>query len=200
MKKIIMSLVCCLFVHSVVSMEGNDFAVVALDDFVERTKIVSREGLCLLATGLKGKWDNIAQYYDVRPKALAEYVSYPDTQKTGAEIYQKNLQYIDGLYIFDDKTYAEVVENVMDEIWKQKLGTEENILSGMRQRFQEHRNQRLVELDDKIVKMEPDYANKRRDCICCVTGYAISGIVLTGGLTLIGLFSWVIDHCHHPWD
>jgi hypothetical protein len=199
MKKIIMSLMCCLCVYSVVPMEKGDFAIVPFDEHVERTPVVSYEGLCVLATELQGKWNDVELYYDVKPVALAEYVSYVDMQqKVGVD--QQSLQDFQHLYRWKYTTYARVVEQIMDEICQQKLGRADNVLSGMRQCFQQSMIQRSGELDDKIVQAQPEYNRNKCRYICSVAGNAILGTSLVGGLTLIGLFSWVIDHCHHAWD
>src|SRR5690606_20118410 len=78
-------LLSCLFFQQALSMNRNGFEIVTLDESKEPLIINSYEALSMVATGLRGCYDDVAKTYDVKPQAIAEYFSFIEKKQSSVD-------------------------------------------------------------------------------------------------------------------
>jgi hypothetical protein len=201
MKKIIIIMLYCLFFQHIIASEQNNEQKYELIPIAEtHHKIVhirSCEGLRRLVLDKNEKWEVLSQKYSVSPKALAEYVC--NRKITDSPIHQEIFEAIDSWQRKTSNLYDILTEQIITEIRQHDKG-HVPALQKTQQQFYEIMQEKSVSTEKQIITVELEYKEKQRAFMGHATCNTILAVLLIGGWTAVGLFSWVINHCHHPWD
>jgi len=194
MKRIIILLLHCLYFQSIFSSEKEYELVPAHQGLVE---ITSCDGLRQLAVDKQEDWDTLSQQYSIAPSALAEYMcngtitnSYTDQETLCRIAYQKYA----APHVYNNLT-KQIITEIRDSNKKN-----ESILQSLQQKYHDDLKQNILKEQQQIDAILPDY-NKKKPRFLCRTACATAvTLAFFGGWTAVGVFAWVWDHCHHPWD
>jgi hypothetical protein len=172
----------------------QDYTTVSLEDDKQIVQVTTYEGLRILA-GTSSEDAKVK--FAVQPSALAEFLSGGQSIDTvhGRTMYELEWSYKH----YHPEGFNLMVSQAIDEIRRQN-NQESMMLQDMQQQFRQKRIDDVVQLQKKIEALEPDYTEKKNEYFCRTAFKTGLGLVIIGGWVAVGLFSWVINHCHHPWD
>jgi hypothetical protein len=193
MKKIIIVLLSFLHIQSCFASE---YQALPTDQPKKNLIVIStHKALSRLALNTQDDWDVLSQGYIIQPLALAEYIGITETKTpSNSHIFQL----ITSWQKSDYPKYHQLIEDTIAEI--RNPGKDESFLKNLQQIFSNDLGKALTKSQDDIDAILPDYKKKKAACLCRAACNTTIALLIIGGWTLVGLFSWVANHCHHPWD
>ena len=193
MKKIMIVLLSFLHIQS---FFASEYAAIPADQPKKNIVIITTcEALSRLALDTRDDWDVLLQDYIIKPSALAEYI---DITETNTSSNNHIFQQIKSWQTSGSPKYHHLIEQTIAEIRNQRK--DESALNKLRQTFFNNIHTELTKQQSDIDTILPDYKKKKAGCLCRAACNTSITLLIIGGWTLVGLFSWVADHCHHPWD
>lgn len=171
----------------------QEYTAIPLDDDKQIIQVTTYEGLRMLAGILQEK---AAVTFDVRPSALAEFIAGGQSVNAVDHRIKENVEWY---YRNRPTTFNSMVNQALDELRCQN-NQGSVVLRDMQQQFRQKKIDHVEQLQKQIAEIEPSYTDKKNRYIMHTAVKTGLGLFIIGGWTAIGLLSWVIDHCHHPWD
>ena len=126
--------------------------------------------------------------YDVKPMVLIQYCAC----KHNINIFENSpyVIHINDLYKHDTEKYDALVEQVVIEMLKPTP-----FILNIAQKFQDDAISQIDYTKQQIEQIIPKYKKKKNAYRHCFCKNAVLGLMATAGLTVIAVFSWIINHC-----
>jgi hypothetical protein len=197
MKKIRMKKIMIIFLSllHIQSLFASEYTTIPADQPKKSIVIITTsEALSRLALNTQDDWNVLLQDYIIKPSALAEYIDTETNTSSNNYLFQR----IRSLQKSDYSKYHHLIEQTIAEIRNQEK--DKSALNKLRQTFFNDLSKELTKQQSDIDTILPHYQKKKQACLYRAACNTTIALLIIGGWTLVGLFSWVADHCHHPWD